>query len=64
MLDNEAPNELKAAIYDHGFKVELTPPGIHRRTIAECGIQIFKGHLIAVLSGMADDCPILELNQL
>eukprot|EP00804_Cyclotella_cryptica_P016849 CCRYP_001818-RA/>CCRYP_001818-RA protein AED:0.39 eAED:0.38 QI:0/-1/0/1/-1/1/1/0/475 len=57
ILDNEAPNELKAAIRENGCRVELTPADMHRRNAAERAIQTFKGNFISVLAGVADDFP-------
>jgi hypothetical protein len=34
------------------------PPGNHRQNISERGIQTFKSHLISIVNGVSDDCPI------
>ena len=64
VLDNEAPDEFKQAIRENNCRVELTPADMHRRNIAEKGIQTFKGHFISVLAGIADDFPIREWDEL
>eukprot|EP00804_Cyclotella_cryptica_P002577 CCRYP_010410-RA/>CCRYP_010410-RA protein AED:0.12 eAED:0.12 QI:0/0/0/0.5/0/0/2/0/1280 len=64
VLDNEAPAELKQAIRENNCRVELTPPDMHRRNIAERGMQTFKGHFKAILAGVSDDFPIREWDEL
>ena len=64
VLDNEAPAELKQAIHKNNRRVELTPPDMHRRNIAERGMQTFKGHFKAILAGVSDDFPIREWDEL
>ena len=64
VLDNEAPEGFKQAIRENNCRVELTPADMHRRNIAEKGIQTFKGHFISVLAGIADDFPIREWDEL
>ena len=54
ILDNEAPEELKQAIRENKCRVELTPAYQHRCNAAERAIQMFKGHFISVLAGVAD----------
>jgi hypothetical protein len=44
--------------------VELTPADIHRRNIAERGIQTFKSHFISVIAGVDDKFPIHEWDRL
>eukprot|EP00804_Cyclotella_cryptica_P001131 CCRYP_008401-RA/>CCRYP_008401-RA protein AED:0.27 eAED:0.27 QI:0/0/0/1/0/0/4/0/702 len=64
ILDNEAPEELKQAIRENKCRVELTPADMHRRNIAERGIQTFKGHFISVLAGVANNFPINQWDKL
>eukprot|EP00804_Cyclotella_cryptica_P028277 CCRYP_014613-RB/>CCRYP_014613-RB protein AED:0.36 eAED:0.36 QI:0/0/0/1/0/0/2/0/471 len=64
ILDNEAPEELKQAIRENNCRVELMPADMHRRNIAEKGMQRFKGHFKAVLAGVSDDFPIREWDEL
>eukprot|EP00804_Cyclotella_cryptica_P015673 CCRYP_003654-RB/>CCRYP_003654-RB protein AED:0.35 eAED:0.35 QI:0/0/0/1/0/0/4/0/497 len=63
ILDNEAPEELKQAIRENKCRVELTPADMHRRNIAERGIQTFKGHFISVLAGVANNFPINQWDE-
>ena len=39
VMDNKAPAELKKAIHENDCKLELTPPDMHHRIIAERAIQ-------------------------
>ena len=39
VMDGEAPVELKKAIHENNCKLELTPPDMHCRNIAECAIK-------------------------
>ena len=64
ILDNKAPEELKQAIRENKCRVELTPADMHRRNIAERGIQTFKGHFISVLAGVANNFPINQWDEL
>eukprot|EP00804_Cyclotella_cryptica_P008147 CCRYP_004624-RA/>CCRYP_004624-RA protein AED:0.13 eAED:0.13 QI:0/0/0/1/0/0/3/0/1209 len=64
ILDNKAPEELKQAIRENNCRVKLTPADMHRRNIAEKGMQTFKGHFKAVLAGVSDDFPIREWDEL
>ncbi len=64
ILDNEAPAEFKQAIRENKCRVELTPPDMHRRNIAERAMQTFKGHFKSVLAGVSDDFPIREWDEL
>eukprot|EP00804_Cyclotella_cryptica_P020090 CCRYP_014884-RA/>CCRYP_014884-RA protein AED:0.24 eAED:0.24 QI:0/0/0/0.75/0.33/0/4/0/1279 len=58
------PEELKQAIRENKCRVELTPADMHRRNIAERGIQTFKGHFISVLAGVANNFPINQWDEL
>jgi hypothetical protein len=64
VLDNEVPKELKAAIHDNNCTLKLTPPDKHRRNIAEGAIQTTKNHIISCLTGLPDDFPIHEWDEL
>eukprot|EP00804_Cyclotella_cryptica_P014212 CCRYP_005642-RB/>CCRYP_005642-RB protein AED:0.41 eAED:0.34 QI:0/-1/0/1/-1/1/1/0/496 len=64
MIDNEAPNDLKAAKCASNCTVELTPPHQHRRNAAKRAIQMFTGHFIAVLAGISDNFPIHQWDKL
>eukprot|EP00804_Cyclotella_cryptica_P017725 CCRYP_001166-RA/>CCRYP_001166-RA protein AED:0.39 eAED:0.39 QI:0/0/0/1/0/0.25/4/0/603 len=48
----------------NGCRVELTPADMHRRNLAEKGMQTFKGHFKAVLAGVSGDFPIREWGEL
>ena len=39
------------------IKLELVPPGTHRRNAAEVAIRNFKAHFLSVLAGTAQDFP-------
>ena len=52
VMDNEALVDLKQAICENGCTVEMTPPDIHRRNIAERAMQAFKNFIIAILAGL------------
>ncbi|KAL7483861.1 hypothetical protein ACHAW6_014204 [Cyclotella cf. meneghiniana] len=62
--DNEAPAELKTAIWINNCFVELTPTDIHRWNIADWAIQTFKGHFISILAGTNDHFTLHEWDQL
>ena len=58
VLDNEVSNNMKEHIkQQHKFKMELVPPGCHRRNAAEVAIRNFKAHFLSVLAGTADTFP-------
>jgi hypothetical protein len=40
------------------MKLELVPPGCHRRNASEVAIRNFKAHFLSVLAGVADDFPL------
>ena len=56
VLDNECSDKMKELIRDECL-LELCPPGIHRRNIAEVAIKSFKKHFLSVLAGLPDDFP-------
>jgi len=64
ILDNEATEELKQAIRENKYRVELTPVYQHRRNGTERVIQTFKGHFISVLAEVADGFPINQWDEL
>ena len=58
ILDNEVSNAIKNIIRDeYKMKLELVPPGCHRRNAADVAIRNFKAHLISVLAGTATSFP-------
>ena len=40
------------------IKLELVPPGTHRRNAAEVAIRNFKAHFLSVLAGTSHDFPL------
>ena len=59
ILDNEVSNAMKTVIRDeYKIKLELVPPGCHRRNAAEVAIRIFKAHFLSVLAGTATSFPL------
>ena len=52
ILNNEAPEELKQAIRENKYRVELTPADQHRQNAAEQAIQTFKRNFISFLAGV------------
>ena len=54
VLDNECSQALKELIRDT-CKLELVPPGCHRRNVAEVSIKAFKQHFLSILAGLPDD---------
>ena len=57
VLDNEVSEAMKELIRDT-CKLELVPPGCHRRNIAEVAIKTFKHHFISVLTGVSESFPL------
>jgi len=58
VLDNEVSENMKEHIRDkYKLKLELVPPGCHRRNAAEVAIRNFKSHFLSVLAGVAEDFP-------
>jgi len=49
IMDNEASNLLKHALFKRKIKYQLVPPHIHRINMVERAIQTFKAHFIAGL---------------
>ncbi|KAL7552658.1 hypothetical protein ACHAWF_016317 [Thalassiosira exigua] len=56
-LDNEVSDVLQQAIQEE-CKLELVPPGCHRRNVAEVAIKSFKAHFIAICAGLPSSFPI------
>jgi len=57
VMDNEVSEELRDAI-ENECKLELVPPGCHRRNVAEVAIKTFKAHFIAILAGLPTSFPL------
>ena len=58
ILDNEVSNAMKNIIRDeYQMKLELVPPGCHRRNAAEVAIRNFKAHFLSILAGTATSFP-------
>ena len=55
-MDNKVSETMKNHICNQ-CKLELVPPGCHRRNAAEEAIQNFKTHFLSVLAGVADGFP-------
>eukprot|EP00804_Cyclotella_cryptica_P029980 CCRYP_013434-RA/>CCRYP_013434-RA protein AED:0.42 eAED:0.42 QI:0/0/0/1/0/0/2/0/227 len=58
VLNNEVSASYKQSILDLGVTYQLVPPDDHRRNVAKKGIQTWKDHFIAILSGTADKFPL------
>ena len=56
VLDNECLQALRELIRDT-YKLELVPPGCHRRNVAEVSIKAFKQHFLSILVGLPNDFP-------
>ena len=57
ILDNEVSVRFKAEIKKN-CAMQLVPPDTHRRNLAERGIQTFKNHFVAILSGVDESFPM------
>ncbi len=57
VMDNEI-SELMRDTIEKECKLELVPPGCHRRNVAEVAIKTFKAHFIAILAGLPSSFPI------
>ena len=58
ILDNEVSTAMKTIICDgYKMKLELVPPGCHRRNAAEVAIRNFKAHFLSVLAGIETSFP-------
>ena len=56
VLDNECSDRMKELIKSE-CKLELAPPGCHRRNLAEWGIKLFKNHFLSIMSGVDEAFP-------
>ena len=55
ILDNECGAAYKLQIEDKwGAKIQLVPPDVHYRNIAERSIRTFKAHFLSILAGVSD----------
>ena len=58
ILDNEVCTAMKTIIHDeYKMKLELVPPGFHRRNAAEVAIQNFKDDFLSLLASTAEGFP-------
>ena len=58
ILDNECSAAYKLQIEEKwGAKIQLVPPDVHRRNIAERAIRTFKAHFLFILAGVSDAFP-------
>ena len=58
ILDNEVSNAMKTIIRnEYKMKLELVPPGYHRRNAEELAIRKFRAHFLSVLAGKATSFP-------
>ena len=58
ILDNECSATYKLQIEEKwGAKIQLVPPDVHRRNIAERAIRTFKAHFLYILAGFSDAFP-------
>ena len=56
ILNNAVSEALKKIIQDeYKMKIELVPPGTHRRNASEVSIRNFKAHFLSVLAGTAQE---------
>ena len=56
VMDNKVSETMKSHIWDN-CRLELVPPGCHRRNAAEVGIRNFKNNFLSILAGVADGFP-------
>ena len=56
VLNNKCSEKLKDLIWET-CKLELMPPGCHRRNIAKVAIKVFKQHILSILAGIPDGFP-------
>ncbi|KAL7483280.1 hypothetical protein ACHAW6_008929 [Cyclotella cf. meneghiniana] len=50
-LDNKTSHNVESFIKENNAKLQYTPPDIHRTNPAECAIQTWKNHFVAIRSG-------------
>ena len=63
VMDNEVSEILRETI-ENKCKLEMVPPGCHRRNVAEVAIKTFKGHFIAIIAGLPANFPLRLWDQL
>ena len=60
ILDNKCSAAYKLQTEEKwGAKIQLVPPDVHRRNIAERAIRTFKAHFLSILAGVSDAFPNL-----
>ena len=64
ILDNEASQELKAAITKQQAQYQLVPPYTHRANALEQAIQTFKNHFKSGIASLDPDFPMSEWDRL
>ena len=58
ILDNEVSEAMENVIQEeYNMKMELVPPGYHRRNVAEVAIKNSKAHFLSVLTGTVSNFP-------
>ena len=58
ILDNECSAAYKLQIEEKwGSKLQLVPPDVHHRKIAERSIRTFKAHFLYIMAGVSYDFP-------
>jgi hypothetical protein len=57
-LDNECSAEFKQCIAKNRMTHELVPLDCHQRNIAKWAIQMFKNHVVSILSGVDNRFPL------
>ena len=58
VFDGECSSEYKKTIKDNGLTFQHVPPNNHHRNLAEKAIQTYNDHVVAVLCGTNDACPL------
>ena len=64
VIDNEASNDLKAALLKDNIRHQLVPPHTHRTNLAERTIQTFKNHFKTGLALVDPDFPLAQWDRL
>ena len=58
ILDNKCSAAYKLQIEEKwGAKIQVVPPDVHHRNIAERAICTFKAHFLSILAGVSDAFP-------
>ena len=60
IVDNEMSGNLKHALKKANVTLQLVPPHMHRRNVAERTIRTFKNHFLACLATADSTFPIAE----